>query len=171
MSEYDFGYDEGAQGATGETGDQDKGPKWFRSYMDKVSGQLNELKAENDRLKAAQRQDEVAKTLKAKGFSPQAAGLYAGEPDKLDDWIASHGEALAKLPGEGSEGEESAESTASAVPADQQDQMRLMQEAGTSGAAAPQGSEQELANSIKAVQSMDDFAEIMRKHGNVHDWS
>ncbi|WP_328631368.1 hypothetical protein [Streptomyces sp. NBC_00356] len=48
---------------------------------------LNELQAENKRLKEAQTRGEVENALKAKGYAPQAAGLFTGEPAKLDEWL------------------------------------------------------------------------------------
>jgi hypothetical protein len=174
MSEYGFEYGETEE--LGEPQSNPQGPKWFREYMDKVSGQLGELKAENDRLKATQRQSEVAEALKAKGYAPTAATLYGGEPTKLDEWLTQHGSALAKLPapeGQGgeSEGQPPAGPPASSVPLDGQGQMQRMQEAGTQGVAPPQGSDKELAAAIAACQTPAQFAELMKAHGSPHDWS
>jgi hypothetical protein len=110
VSEYSFGYDPSdEQSGLGETNDQpQQGPKWFREGLSKLSGQVNELKAENDRLKASSGQVASGDTLKAKGYAPQAAGLYRATPDKLDEWLTANGGALAKLPaapGEEQQGE------------------------------------------------------------------
>jgi hypothetical protein len=98
----------------------------------------------------------VETALKAKGYAPQAAGLYAGTPDKLDEWLTANGGALAKLPGDGQEqqGEEvtPSGSASSTVPADGQEQMQRMQEQGTQGVAPPQGSDKELAAAIAACR-------------------
>ncbi|MHC5264195.1 hypothetical protein ACYSUO_40510 [Streptomyces sp. UC4497] len=59
---------------------------------------LNELQAENKLLKEAQTRGEVENALKAKNYAPQAAGLFTGEPAKLDEWLTANGGALAKLP-------------------------------------------------------------------------
>lgn len=174
MSEYSFGNDFEDTSDQGETGQQPQGPKWFREGLAKLSGQVNELKAENDRLKAEQKTKAVADTLKAKGYAPQAAGLFTGEPEKLDEWLTANGGALAKLPqGEQQQGEEQTHQgpPASTVPADGQEQMQRMQEQGTQGVAPPQGSEKELAAAIAACQTEEDFAQLMKSHGSPYDWT
>jgi hypothetical protein len=176
VSEYSFGdgFETDDTSDLGETGSQQQGPKWFREGLDKLSGQVKALQAENDRLKADQKTKAVAETLKAKGYAPQAAGLYAGEPDKLDEWLTANGGALAKLPaGEQQQGEEQAQQgpPASTVPADGQEQMQRMQEQGTQGVAAPQGSEKELAAAIAACKTDEEFAKLMQSHGNPYDWT
>jgi hypothetical protein len=176
VSEYSFGYEptDGDPSDLGETNDQQQGPKWFREGLAKLSGQVNELKAENDRLKAAQTRSDVEKALTAKGYAPQAAGLFSGEPAKLDEWLTANGGALAKLPS--AEGEQPGEENpagppASTVPADGQEQMQRMQEAGAQGVAPPQGSDKELSAALQAAQSPEDFAKLMQSHGNSYDWS
>jgi hypothetical protein len=177
VSEYSFGYD-GADDMSdlGETGDQtQQGPKWFREGLAKLSGQVNELKAENDRLKAAQTRSELENTLKAKGYAPQAAGLFSGDPAKLDEWLSANGAALAKLPAapgeDGQQGEQAPSGPpATTVPADGQEQMRLMQEQGTQGVAPPQGSDNETAAALKAAEPKA-FAQMMQSAGSQFDWS
>lgn len=173
MGEYDFGYDGDGNGPDlSEPAPAGAEPKWFRDRMDKVSEQMNALTAENDRLKQAQRQNKVADTLKAKGYAPNAAQLYTGEPDGLDDWLNSHGSALAKLPaagGEEAEPEVPQGPPPSSVPAEGQEAMQRMSEAGTSGAAAPQGSEKELEAAIRAADPAQ-FEQIMKQHGNRYQW-
>lgn len=177
MSEYSFGSfdpDDDPSGL-GETGDQQsqQGPKWFREGLAKLSGQVNELKAENDRLKAEKKQQAVGEALKAKGYAPQAAGLFTGEPDKLDDWLATNGGALARFAPEGEQLGEQAPSgpPASTVPADGQEQMQRMQEQGTQGVAPPKGSEAELAAAITACKSEEEFAQLMKSQGSPYDWT
>lgn len=176
MSEYSFGYDDTDDtSGLGETTDQtQQGPKWFREGLAKLSGQVNELKAENDRLKAAQVRGELENTLKAKGYAPQAAGLFSGDPAKLDDWLTANGAALAKLPaapGEGEQGEQAPSGPpASTVPADGQEQMQRMQEQGTQGVAAPQGTDAEMAAAIAACQTPEQFEQLMKSHGSPFDW-
>lgn len=176
MSEYGFDYD-GTDDTSGlgETGDQTaQGPKWFREGLSKLSSQVNELKAENDRLKAAQQRSELENTLKAKGYAPAAAALFTGEPAKLDDWLTANGGALAKLPAEGEQqqGEQAPSGPpASTVPADGQEQMQRMQEQGTQGVALPQGSDKELAAAIAACETPDQFAQLMQSKGSRFDWS
>ena len=177
MSEYSFGYnDADDMSDLGETNEQQsqQGPKWFREGLSKLSGQVQELKAENDRLKAAQQRSQLEDALKAKGYAPQAAGLFTGTPDKLDEWLTANGGALAKLPVNGQEqqGEEVTQQgpPASTVPADGQEQMRLMQEQGTQGVAPPAGTDALLAAALKAAQTPEQFAQLMQSHGNQHDW-
>ncbi|MBA2951435.1 hypothetical protein [Streptomyces himalayensis] len=172
MSEYSFGYDEtGAMPDLGETESQ-QGPKWFREGLAKLSGQVQELKAENDRLKAAQKRGQVEDALKAKGYAPQAAGLFSGDPNQLDEWLTANGGALAKLSPEGEQpGEQAPQGPpTSTVPADGQEQMQRMQEQGTQGVAAPQGTEAELAAALRAAQTPEQFAQLMQSHGNPYDW-
>jgi hypothetical protein len=136
---------------------------------------VNELKAENDRLKAAQVKSQLEDALKAKGYAPQAAGLFTGTPDKLDEWLTANGGALAKLPGDGQtqQGEEVTQQgpPASTVPADGQEQMQRMQEQGTQGVAPPKGSEAELAAAIAACKTDEEFAQLMQSHGSQYDWT
>jgi hypothetical protein len=176
VSEYSFGYDptDGDPSDLGETNDQtQQGPKWFREGLAKLSGQVNELQAENKRLKEAQVRGEVENTLKAKGYAPQAAGLFTGTPDKLDEWLTANGGALAKLPeGEQPQGEEAPSGPpASTVPADGQAAMQRMQEQGTQGVAPPAGTDNELAAALKAAQTPEQFAQLMQSHGNRYDWT
>ena len=173
--EYSFGFDTDDTSDLGETNSQtQQGPKWFREGLEKLSSQVSELKAENDRLKAEKKTQAVADALKAKGYAPQAAGLFGGEPDQLDTWLTANGGALARLPQEGQQqGEEVTQQgpPASTVPADGQEQMQRMQEQGTQGVAPPQGSEKELAAAIAACQTEEEFAKLMQSQGNRHDWS
>jgi regulator of protease activity HflC (stomatin/prohibitin superfamily) len=174
VSEYSFGFDPtGDPSDLGEAGANEQGPKWFREGLAKLSGQVKELTAENERLKAQQVKDQVADALKAKGYAPAAAGLYTGTPDKLDDWLTANGGALAKLPGEGQEQyQEQAPSgpPASTVPAEGQEQMQRMMEQGTQGVAAPQGSDKEIAAAIAAAQTPEEFAKLMQAHGSQYNW-
>jgi hypothetical protein len=172
VSEYRFGNDTpDFESDLGEAG-ASQGPKWFREGLDKLSSQVQELKAENERLKAQQVKDEVANTLKAKGYAPAAAGLYTGTPDKLDDWLTANGGALARLAPEGEQQGELAPSgpPASTVPADGQEQMQRMMEQGTQNVAPPQGSDKEIAAALDAAQTPEEFAKLMRAHGSQYTW-
>jgi hypothetical protein len=176
VSEYSFGYDpSGDESDLGETQNQPQGPKWFREGLDKLSSQVSELKAENDRLKAAQVKGQLEDALKAKGYAPQAAGLYQGDPAKLDDWLTANGGALAKLPaapGEENPGEQVLSGPpASTVPASGQEQMQRMAEQGTQGVAPPQGSDKEMAAALAACQTSEEFNKLMQSHGSPYDWS
>ncbi|ONK10378.1 hypothetical protein [Streptomyces sp. MP131-18] len=170
-----YGYDEfDANSGAGEP-DQSQGPKWFRDYMEKVSGQLKEIQAENESLKAEKRQNVVADTLRAKGYEPGAAVLFTGEPEKLDDWLKNYGSALAKLPTTAPEGGQEQQEQAPAgppattVPAQDQQAMQAFSEAGA-GAAPPAGSDAETAARIAAIKTPQEYAEYMRSQGNQHDW-
>ncbi|MFF3363585.1 hypothetical protein [Streptomyces misionensis] len=174
MSEYGFDYDEtGETPGLGETG-ASEGPKWFREGLAKLSGQVQELKAENAALKQKQQRSDLEDALKAKGYAPQAAGLFSGDPTKLDEWLTANGDALAKLPaapGEGSGEQAPLGPPPTTVPADGQEQMQRMQEQGTQGVAAPQGSDTELAAALKAAQTPEQLAQIMQANGNPFDWT
>lgn len=175
MSEYSFGGgDSGYVPDLNEQAPAGAEPKWFRDRMDKVSEQVNALVEENTRLKQEQARNQVADALRAKGYAPHAASLYTGTPEKLDDWLGTHGAALAKLPADGQEqqGETQAPAgpPASTVPADGQEQMRRMQEQGTQGVAPPQGTDKELAAAIAACKTEEEFAQLMRANGNAHDF-
>jgi ABC-type transporter Mla subunit MlaD len=176
VSEYSFGgFEADDMSGLGEATDQQsqQGPKWFREGLAKLSSQVNELKAENDRLKAQQKQQAVADALKAKGYAPQAAGLFQGEPEKLDEWLSANGAALAKLPGDGQEqGEQQTHQgpPPTTVPADGQEQLRLMQEQGTQGVAPPQGTDNEIAAALKAADP-ENFVKLMQSQGSPFDWS
>jgi hypothetical protein len=173
VSEYEFGYEGDDTSNLGEAGSTPQGPKWFREGLDKLSGQVAELRAENAALKAQQARSEIENTLKAKGYAPQAAGLYQGDPTKLDEWLTANGGALARLPeGEQTQGEVTPQGPpASTVPADGQADMQRMQEQGVQGVAAPQGSDKELAAALAAAQTPEAFAELMRANGSQYDWS
>jgi hypothetical protein len=171
VSEYSFGDDlSDDMSDLSEAESRPKGPQWFRDGLAELSGQVKELRAENAALKATQVKNQVADTLKAKGYAPNAAELFTGAPDKLDDWLGTYGAALAKLPGDGQEQGEQAPPgpPASVVPADGQAQMQRMAEAGTQGVAPPQGSDKELAAAIAACQTEEEFEALMRASGSRH---
>ncbi|MGA4942143.1 hypothetical protein [Streptomyces cinereoruber] len=172
MSEYDF-EDEGFGLSAEESGQNGKQGNGLRQYLDEISTQLKEMRAENAALKAEKTRADVENTLKAKGYAPAAAGLFTGTPDKLDDWLAANGGALAKLPeGEQGQGEVTPQGPpATTVSATDQAQMQRMQEAGTQGVLPPQGSEAELAQALKNARTPQEFAEIMRANGSQHNWT
>lgn len=174
MSEYEFGsFDPDDMSGAGEQQSMQQGPKWFREYMDKVSGQLADIKAENERLKAEKQRAELENALKAKGYAPAAASLFQGEPERLDEWLTANGAALAKLPGGEQQGEQQTQQgpPPTTVPADGQEQMQRMQEQGTQGVAPPQGTDAELAAALKAANSYEEFAKLMQSQGNPFDWN
>jgi hypothetical protein len=172
MSEYGFGYaDPDGTSDLGETQDQQQGPKWFREGLANLSNQVKELKAENDRLKAAQQREQIAAALKTKGFAPQAAGLYQGEPNGLDDWLTANAPALAKLPAEGEQSSEQEQGAPqgpppSIVTPESQAALARMQAMGAGGAAAPSGGEQETVSRLQSMEDPEQFAQFMREQGN-----
>lgn len=146
----------------------DPNPKGFRKWMDEVSGTLKELRAENDRLRAAQQKTEVEKALTAKGYAPEAAGLFTGTPDKLDDWLSANGAALAKAAGaaEGEQGQVPTGPPASTVSAESQAQQAAFQAAGRGAAGAAASSEDQIVARIKAANSLEELEAIEREQGS-----
>lgn len=164
MSEM-YGFGEEEQG--GPQGQGEQGPKWFREQMAEVSGTLKELRAENERLKESQRREQVASALAAQGYAPQAAGLYTGSPDKLDDWLTANAAALAKTGGEAAEQGQGVQGTPQTVVSpESQAAMQQMASAGVDGVAATSGEDQILAR-MNAASSEEEFNAIMREAGNV----
>jgi hypothetical protein len=161
-----YGFGEEEQG--GPQGQSEQGPKWFREQMAEVSGTLKELRAENERLKENQRQEQVAKKLTAQGYAPQAAGLYTGTPDKLDDWLSANGAALAKTGGEAAaeQGQGVQGTPATVVSPESQAAMQQMASAGVDGVAAISGDDQITAR-MNAANTEEEFKAIMREAGNV----
>lgn len=142
-------------------------PKFYRDYMDKVSKQLQVLQDKNDSLEKAQNQQAVKDALTAKGYAPQAAGLYTGSPDKLDDWLSANGAALAKTGGEAVEPGQGVQGTPQTVVSpESQAAMQQMASAGVDGVAATSGEDQ-LNARLNAADSQEEFNAIMREAGNV----
>lgn len=163
MSEmYGFGEE-----STEQAPDAAVAPKFYRDYMDKVSKQLQALQDKNDSLEKAQNQQAVKDALTAKGYAPQAAGLYTGSPDKLDDWLSANGAALAKTGGEAVEPGQGVQGTPQTVVSpESQAAMQQMASAGVDGVAATSGEDQ-LNARLNAADSQEEFNAIMREAGNV----
>jgi hypothetical protein len=174
VSEYSgFGYYDGDQGEAqaAEPHAQEQGPKWFRDYMGKVSKQLGELQQENANLRQAQTVVKIQESLKAKGYAPQAASLYPGEPAGLDDWLTANASALAKLPlAPGEEAQDQGQALQGPPPTvvspESQAAMAVMAAAGGSGPGAPQGSDNELAAKLAACSTEEEFATVMKAAGS-----
>lgn len=164
MSVFDFGDD----GTVIEPQIQDQqGPKWFREYMDKVSGQLKSLQERNEQLEQAQRQTQVAEALKAKGYAPEAAGLYSGKPDELDTWLGTYGAGLARA-ASAAEGEQQTAPQGppqTTVSAESQAAQAAFSAAGTDGTPALSG-EDALVARMNAAKTEEEYAAIMREAGN-----
>jgi hypothetical protein len=170
LSEYSFGYDEGQALGLEEQAPANAEPKWYRDRMDKVSDQMKSMAEELKALRAKDLTAELAKKFEAAGVNPSASALYQGDPAGVDDWLKANGGLLAKLPA--AEGQQEAEQQApqgppaTVVSPEGQAQMAVMQEAGANGTAAPQGSDQEQAAAIAALNSEEDYAAYMRAQGN-----
>jgi hypothetical protein len=121
-----------------------------------------------DRLRQENTRAKVADLFEAKGYTRSAAALFNGEPDKVDEWLQAHGGALARTGGAQEETAPPAGPPATTVPLEGQQQMAQIQAAGAEGA-APQGSDQEIANALRAAQTTEDFAQIMGAHGWQHN--
>lgn len=166
MSEmYGFGVDDEQSEPQAQNGAV--APKFYRDYMDKVSKQLQALQDRNDALEQAQRQTQVAEALKAKGYAPQAAGLYTGEPNKLDEWLGANSAALARVDGTtaGEAGQGVQGTPQSVVPAESQAALAQMSAAGTTGTSALSGDDA-LAARIAATTSAEELDAIMREQGS-----
>lgn len=164
MSEYGFGIED-EQGEP-QAPSSAEGPKFYREWMDKVSGQLGELKAENDRLKAAQQKREVEQALTAQGYAPQAAGLYTGTPEGLNDWLSANGAALAKVDGGAVEqGQGTQGVPQSAISPESQAAQAAFSAAG-SGAASGLSGDDQLAARLAGAQNMEELDAILREAGN-----
>lgn len=172
MSEFTFG-EYGEESGLGPAAQepQAREPKWFRERMDKVSDELKALRARNEALETEKRRAEVAESLKAKGYVPSGAKLYAGDPKELNGWLEANGDALAKLPTEGEalagQHQAPAGPPASVVSPESQAALQRMQAAGAENVAPPAGSDAEMASRIDSM-NQDQFAEFMRSQGNRH---
>lgn len=163
MSEYGFGEETEQTEQQGQVA----APRWFRERMDEVSETLKGLKAENERLKAAQQKQEVEKALTAKGYAPQAAGLYTGTPDKLDDWLSANGAALAKTDGSAVDSDQGVQGTPQTVVSpESQAQQAAFAAAGQGAASAAASSEDQLIARLKNASSLEELEAIEREQGS-----
>jgi hypothetical protein len=184
LSEYTFGdmsYSggnpgDGQQSGVGQ-GQQEQSPKWFRDYMEKASAQNAALTAQLESLTAEKRQAEIAGVFEQKGFSRAAATLYDGAPDKVDEWLSTHGDALARTgqqqmppqdtrPPGGMPPQQPLQQTQSVVPPNLQADLQKLQQQGIGSAAAPQGSsDDDLAAALRATTTPDEFFQVAQAHG------
>ena len=158
------------------SGQQQAPPKGnpLRDQLKKVEDQNAELQKQLAQLLTENRQSKITAQLQAKGYDPAVAGLYGGEPDKLDEWLTSVGPLLAKQPGvttpPGQPQQQGAPAPASTVPAEGQAAMQQLQQMG-SMAAMPQGSEAEQMAQINAVSSAEELTRYLQSQGNPHYWN
>jgi hypothetical protein len=161
---YGFGADEGIEPQSQD----EQGPKWFRDHMAKVSEDLKALRAENESLRAEKAEAEVTKTLTAQGYAPQAAGLFQGKPEELDDWLGTFGAALAKA-APAAEGEEQAfpqGTPQTVVSPESQAAAAAFAAAGTDGASPALAGDDALAARLAAAKDQDEFNTILRENGS-----
>lgn len=164
MSDYGFGVDDIEQGEP--QAPANAAPKWFRDRMDQVSEQLKVLQARNEQLEQTQRQTQVREALTAQGYAPQAAGLYTGTPEGLNDWLSANGAALAKTDGAAVEQGQGVQGTPQTVISpESQAALQQMAAAGQDGAAALSGDDQ-LAARLAAAKDEDEWNAIMRENGS-----
>lgn len=184
MSEYTFGdmsYSGGQPGdgqdsglGQGQGGPQDQGPKWFRDYMAQSAQQIKQLSGQLEAMTAEKRQSEIVAAFEAKGYAPGAAALYQGEPDKVDEWLGTHGGALARADQQQQQGSRppgempppQQQNQAPAVPPSVQADLQKMQQMGQTGALGSSGnSDDDLAAALRATTNPTEFLQVAQAHG------
>lgn len=179
MSEYGFGYYGGEAPDEAEipphlseTPPADAGPKWFRDYMEKTSKQMKALTDELDQRRERDRREQVAETLKSKGYAPSAASLYEGDPTKVDEWLTRYGDALARQTapeGEPEPQQRHAGPPQTTISPTGQEQMQRLQSASIEGTGPLIGGDNELAASLAAARTPEEFQKIAATAGWKYD--
>ena len=165
VSEYGFGVEDGIEQGEPQA-PANAAPKWFRERMDQVSEQLKVLQARNEQLEENQRRTQVAEALTAQGYAPQAAGLYTGKPEGLNDWLSANGAALAKVDGGAVEqGQGTQGVPQSAISPESQAVQQAFSAAG-SGAASGLSGDDQLAARIAAAQNDAEVNAILKEQGS-----
>jgi len=174
-----FGYYDGdiydGQQADDGQGQQQAPPKGnpLRDHLKKVEDQNSELQKQLAQLLSENRQSKVTSQLVAKGYDPAVAGLYGGDPEKLDEWLTNVGPLLAKQPGVTTppgQSQQQGGGPASTVPAEGQAAMQQLQQMGNM-AAAPAGSEAEQMAQINNAQDPQALMNYLQTQGNQHYWN
>lgn len=145
----------------------------LRDHLKKVEDQNTALQTQLAALLKENRDGKIASQLQAKGYDPAVAGLYGGEPDKLDEWLTNVGPLLAKQPGQQAPGQPQGQgqgNPASTVPAEGQAALQQLQQAGNM-AAAPQGSDAEQMAQIRNAQTAEELTRYLQSQGNPHFWN
>lgn len=145
----------------------------LRDHLKKVEDQNNALQAQLGELLKKQRATEVADALQAKGYDRGIAGLYGGDPAKLDEWLTQVSPFLAVKPSDtsgqgGMQGQGAG--AVSTVPAEGQAALQQMQGMGQN-AAAPQGSEAEQIAQMRSLQSPEALQDYLRTQGNPYHFN
>lgn len=145
----------------------------LRDHLKKVEDQNAELQKQVQQLVAQQQRNAVADELQAKGYDRGAAGLYSGDPAKLDEWLTTYGPMLAKQPapttGDGG-AQQQGGAPASTVPAEGQAAMQQMQGMG-SMAAPPQGTEAEQMAQINNASDANALMQYLQSQGNPYHFN
>lgn len=136
----------------------------FRQYLKKLEETVKSQSAQMETLLAESRQNKVADVLQAKGYPRQAAGLYSGDPAKVDEWLTTYGELIAKESGAAPEGGNQDDgggqgqgAPGTTVPPAGQAQLQQFQQQGVNDVAPPQGTE---AEQVALMMKMDDPAQL-----------
>lgn len=156
-------------------GAQQAGPQQggnpLRDHLKQVERQNDDLRKQVEALVAHQRQNAVADALQAKGYDRGAASLYGGDPAKLDEWLTSNGQYLAKPSDTSGQGQAQGQGAAAAstVPADGQAALQQLQGMGNQ-AAAPQGSDAEAIAQMRNAQSPEQLMQYLNSQGNPYHY-
>ncbi len=163
----------GADGQGQQQAPQQQKGNGLRDHLKKVEDQNAKLQDQLGQLLAENRQSKITVQLQAKGYDPAVAGLYGGEPDKLDEWLTNVGPLLAKQPGVTTpqgQPQQQGGAPASTVPAEGQAAMQQLQNMGGM-AAPPQGSEAEQMAQINNAQDPAALMQYLQSQGNPHYWN
>lgn len=145
----------------------------LRDHLNKVEQQNKALQEQVQELVAQQRRNAVADALQAKGYDRGAAGLYGGDPAKLDEWLTSNGQYLAKATPDTSgagAGAGMGAAGGSTVPAEGQAALQQMQNMGNQ-AAAPQGTEAEQIAQMNNLQDPAALMQYLNSQGNPYHFN
>lgn len=144
----------------------------LRDHLKRVEDQLKALQEQNAELMAERRRSTVADALQAKGYKREAAGLYAGDPAKLDEWLTTYGPMLAQQPADTSAqgtGAQPGGAPASTVPAEGQAALQQMQQMGQM-AAPPAGSDAEQIAIMRNAQTPEALMQYLQSQGNPYHY-
>lgn len=145
----------------------------LRDHLKRVEEQLKAVMEQNAELAAERRRTQVADALQAKGYDRGAAGLYGGDPTKLDEWLNSNGQFLAKASTDTS-GQGQAQgmggAPASTVPAEGQAALQQLQGMGGQ-AAAPAGSDAEQIAQMRNAQTPEALMQYLNSQGNPYHFN
>lgn len=145
----------------------------LRDHLKKVEEQLKAVMEQNAELAAERRQNRIADELQAKGYDRGVATLYGGDPAKLDEWLNSNGQYLAKMPTDTSgagQAQGQGGAAASTVPAEGQAALQQLQGMGGQ-AAAPQGSDAEQISQMRNAQTPEALMQFLQSQGNPYHFN